>query len=62
VNRMTDADLTSIIARGGPALGKSPQMPAYSSTLKPAEIRAVLAYMRAVADPPYQMPGVKYGK
>jgi hypothetical protein len=62
LNRISDGDLTNIITRGGPALGKSPQMPAYSSTLKPAEIRAVLAYMRAVADPPYQIPGVKYGK
>jgi hypothetical protein len=62
LNRISDADLSNIIARGGPALGKSPQMPAYSSTLKPAEIRAVLGYLRAIADPPYQMPGVKYGK
>jgi mono/diheme cytochrome c family protein len=62
LNRMPDADLTNMIARGGPALGKSPQMPGYASTLKPAEIKAVLSYIRAVADPPYQMPGVKYGK
>jgi mono/diheme cytochrome c family protein len=62
LNRISDTDLTNIIAHGGLALGKSAQMPAYSATLKPAEIRAVLAYMRAVADPPYQVPGVKYGK
>jgi mono/diheme cytochrome c family protein len=62
LNRISDTDLTNIIAHGGPALGKSPQMPAYGATLKPAEIRAVIAYMRSVADPPYQMPGVKYGK
>ena len=62
LNRMTDADLTKMIAQGGVAVGKSPQMPAYSATLKPAEIRAVLLYMRAVADPPYPTPGVKYGK
>jgi mono/diheme cytochrome c family protein len=62
LNRVSDADLTSLIAHGGAALGKSPQMPAYSSTLKPAEIKAVVAYMRTVADPPYQAPGVKYGK
>jgi mono/diheme cytochrome c family protein len=59
---MTDADLTNIIAHGGGAVHKSPQMPAYGATLKPAEIRAVVSYMRAVADPPYPMPGVKYGK
>ena len=62
LNRISDADLTNMIAHGGQALGKSPQMPAYGATLKPAEIRAVLAYIRAVSDPPYQMPGVKYGK
>jgi mono/diheme cytochrome c family protein len=62
LNRMSDADLTNMIAHGGPALGKSPQMPAYTATLKPAEIKAVLAYIRTVADPPYQTPGVKYGK
>ncbi len=62
LNRISDTDLLNMITRGGPALGKSPQMPGYASTLKPAEIKAVLAYMRAVADPPYQSPGVKYGK
>lgn len=61
-NRFSDADLLNIITRGGPALGKSPQMPAYGSTLKPAEIKALISFIRAMADPPYQMPGVKYGK
>jgi mono/diheme cytochrome c family protein len=62
LNRMADADLSNMIAHGGLALGKSPQMPAYGVTLKPGEIKAVIAYIRAVADPPYQTPGVKYGK
>jgi mono/diheme cytochrome c family protein len=62
LNRLSDSDLTNIITYGGQAVGKSPQNPAYGSTLKPAEIRAVVAYIRAIADPPYQMPGVKYGK
>jgi mono/diheme cytochrome c family protein len=62
LNRIPDADLTNMITHGGQALGKSPQMPAYGATLKPAEIRAILSYIRAVSDPPYQMPGVKYGK
>jgi mono/diheme cytochrome c family protein len=62
LNRMSDADLTNMIAHGGLALGKSPQMPAYATTLKPGEIKAVLSYIRTVADPPYQTPGVKYGK
>jgi mono/diheme cytochrome c family protein len=62
LNSISDADLINITTHGGPALGKSPQMPAYGTTLTPAEIKAVVAYMRAVADPPYQPPGVKYGK
>ncbi len=61
-NRFSDSDLLNIITRGGPGLGKSPQMPAYGSTLTPAEIKALISYIRAVADPPYQTPGVKYGK
>ncbi len=61
-NRFTDADLINFISHGGPGAGKSPQMPAYGATLKPAEIKALLAYIRSIADPPYQTPGVKYGK
>ena len=53
LNPMSDADLIKIIADGGPALGKSPQTPAYRGTLTTAEIKAVVAYLRAVADPPY---------
>lgn len=61
-NRLSDADLINFVSHGGPGVGKSPQMPAYGATLKPTEIKALVAYMRAIADPPYQTPGVKYGK
>lgn len=61
-NRLPDADLINLINHGGPAAGKSAQMPPYSSTLTTAEIRALLAYIRAIADPPYQPSGVKYEK
>jgi mono/diheme cytochrome c family protein len=53
LNPMSDGDLIKIIAGGGPALGKSPQTPAYRSTLTMAEIKAVVSYLRAVSDPPY---------
>jgi len=53
LNPISDGDLIKIIAEGGPALGKSPQTPAYRNTLTMAEIKAVVAYLRAVADPPY---------
>ena len=59
LNNMSDADLIKIIADGGPALGKSPQTPAYRSTLTQAQIKAVVAYIRAIADPPYQPPATK---
>jgi mono/diheme cytochrome c family protein len=61
-NRLPDTDLVNLINHGGLSAGKSPQMPPYSSTLTPAEIRALLAYIRAIADPPYQPSGVKYEK
>jgi mono/diheme cytochrome c family protein len=61
-NLIQDSDLLNITSHGGVALGKSPQMPAFGKTLKPAEIKAVVTYIRAVADPPYQTSGVKYAK
>jgi mono/diheme cytochrome c family protein len=59
LNAMSDADLIEIIADGGPALGKSPQTPAYRDTLTPAEIHDLVAYLRAIADPPYSPPPAK---
>jgi mono/diheme cytochrome c family protein len=53
LNNFSDADLIAIITRGGPALKKSPATPAFGSTLSAAEIKAVVAFMRAIADPPY---------
>lgn len=61
-NKLTDADLTAIIGHGGPALNLSALMPAYGGTLSDADIRAILAYIRLVSDPPYQSPGVVYAK
>jgi mono/diheme cytochrome c family protein len=53
LNQISDADLIKVITYGGPALGKSPATPAFGTTLSPAQIKAVVAYMRAIADPPY---------
>lgn len=60
LNNMSDSDLLKIIADGGPALGKSPQTPAYRNTLTQAQIKAVVAYIRAIADPPYQAPAIQH--
>jgi mono/diheme cytochrome c family protein len=53
LNSISDADLYKIIADGGPAVGKSAQTPGYRTTLTAGEIKSVIAYIRAIADPPY---------
>ena len=62
LNSLKDSDLANIIRRGGAAVGKSAQMPPWGATLKPAELKALIAYIRAVADPPYIVPGARQGK
>ena len=62
LNKMSDADLTSIILHGGPALNRSALMPPYGNTLSPADVRALIAYTRAVADPPYEPAGTVYAR
>ena len=57
---MTDANLLALISHGGAALNKSPAMPPYGNTLTKAEVDALAAYIRAVADPPYRKQGVLY--
>jgi mono/diheme cytochrome c family protein len=61
-NTRSDADLSSIITHGGPALNKSPEMPPYGATLHKADIEALIAYIRAVSDPPYRSKGLFYAK
>jgi len=62
LNAMSDADLAAIIGYGGPALSKSPEMPPYGYTLNKADVDALIAYIRAVADPPYRAKGLTYAK
>ena len=62
LNKLSDADLAAIIGHGGPALSKSPSMPPYGYTLSNPEIRALVAYIRAIQDPPYRTPGVVYAQ
>ena len=58
--KMSDADIAAIISHGGPALNKSALMPPYGYTLSKTEIQALIAYIRAISDPPYQAPGTVY--
>jgi len=62
VNKISETDLASIITHGGAALNKSPEMPPYGGTLNKADIEALVAYIRAVADPPYRSKGLVYAK
>lgn len=62
LNKMSDADLTSIILHGGPALNRSALMPPYGNTLSRADVRALISYTRAVADPPYEPAGTVYAR
>ena len=62
LNKMTNDDLTSIISHGGPALNKSPEMPPYGYTLSKSEIQALLAYIRAIADPLGSGSGLTYAQ
>ncbi|MGB9197365.1 MAG: cytochrome c [Terriglobales bacterium] len=62
LNKMSDADLLAIISHGGPALNKSPLMAPYEYTLSKSEIRALIAYIRMVSDPPYGAPGIVYAQ
>jgi mono/diheme cytochrome c family protein len=62
LNKMSDADLVSIITHGGPGLNKSALMPPYGYTLGKAEIQALVAYIRLIADPPYRVAGTIYAK
>ena len=57
LNAESDEYMQNIITLGGSAMGKSAMMPPYGRTLSAEEIRSVIAFTRAIAQPPYQPPG-----
>lgn len=57
LNKISDADLTAIIAHGGPALNKSALMPAWGNTLSKSDVQALISYIRAISDPPSRGAG-----
>ncbi len=57
LNAESDEYMQNIITLGGSAMGKSAMMPPYGRMLSPEEIRSVIAFTRAIAQPPYQPPG-----
>jgi len=62
LNKMSDMDLMAMIQHGGPALNRSALMPPYGNTLGPSDVRALISYIRAVADPPYEPAGTVYAR
>jgi mono/diheme cytochrome c family protein len=62
LSKLTDEDLAAIISHGGPALGRSAEMPPWGYTLSRSGIQALIAYIRAVSDPPYRTKGVVYAR
>jgi cytochrome c oxidase cbb3-type subunit III len=62
LNKISDADLIAIISHGGAALNKSPLMPPWGYTLSKNDIAALVSYIRAVADPPYDAGGLVYAQ
>jgi len=57
LNAESNEFMQNIITLGGSALGKSAMMPPYGKMLSAEDIRSVIAFTRAVAQPPYQAPG-----
>lgn len=62
LNTISDADLTAIISHGGPALNKSALMPSWGNTLSKSEIQALIAFIRAISDPPSRNAGPVYAR
>lgn len=56
LNSESDEYLQNVITLGGSAVSKSAMMPPYGQTLTQEEIHHVIAFTRAIAQPPYQAP------
>jgi mono/diheme cytochrome c family protein len=52
-NRLGNEYLQNMITLGGSAMSKSAMMPPWGKTLKQDDIHALIAFMRAIAQPPY---------
>ena len=53
MNQLSDQFLVDIISKGGSAVGKSSFMPPWGSSIDGKQIRDIVAYLRTIADPPY---------
>ena len=60
LNGESEEFMQKMITLGGSAQGKSAMMPPYGKTLSSGDIRAVIFFARAIAQPAYQRPGSQY--
>jgi len=60
-NALSDEFVQNVITLGGSAMGKSAMMPPWGRTLSSDDIRAVIAYIRVVAQPAYRPPARSRG-
>lgn len=56
MNRVSNDHLFEIVEQGGPAVGKSPQMPGWGGFYDDDEIWSLVVYMRSLARPAYEGP------
>jgi mono/diheme cytochrome c family protein len=56
MNALSDEFMQNTITLGGSAMGKSAMMPPWGRTLSQDDIKAVIAFERAIAQPAYQPP------
>ena len=56
INGLSDEFMQNVITLGGDAMGKSAMMPPWGHTLTQQEIKAVITFLRAIAQPPYHPP------
>lgn len=58
MNALSNEHLTKVIKEGGAAVGKSAMMAPWGPSMSDAEIRDVVAYVRTLASPAYDGPGL----
>ena len=54
MNKLSDAHLTKVVSKGGAAVGRSPLMPGWESTMSAEQIQQVIAFVRTLAVPAYK--------
>jgi cytochrome c oxidase cbb3-type subunit 3 len=50
MSQYSDDHLFTVISKGGPSVGKSPQMPAWGAVLKEPQIHEVVSYIRTLSE------------